>query len=597
MFDRLSKQPLIGLSVWIVVGIFLRLINLSGKPPWIDEFATIVFSLGNSFNSVPLDRLIDFSELVSPLVPNPINTLDDTIRVMFAEDQHPPTYFLLNHLWLKLFPTQEGLVDLFAARLLSVIFGILSIPIIYICSYLIFRSNSIAQFTAGIMAVSPYGVYISQEARHYSFAILWIIISITCLASTCQFIDRHQKLPLSLVMGWLLVNNLGMGSHYFFALVIIAELIALIIFLFWRYQYNSMDREKQDINTNRLIMSLTHNRTISTRLLAVGGGTAIGALIWLKVFRDSYIPVLTDWISIRSSNPFEIIINPFLHILGYLLTIFSLLFSESDNRLLAIGSIPILLLFFACLVITSYRAIGNRWKNYSPEHQTAIITLLGFCGGGMGLFLIFPYLIKMDITLAPRYQFVYFPGIVMLAGIVLAQCWRSQTAIAIWIGNKQSVLVILSMGLIGSLVVASNQGYLKSYDPADLVNSIEKLEPSPILIATTHHTLTQVGELMGIAWEMKQVRKSERVNSTQFLLAHQTQLNCIDRNCIATSKLREVVDLLPKPHDVLLVNFNSPLNLPSTCKVDSTLGNRSRGYNYHLYHCSIDSDLTPVRKY
>ncbi|CDN15023.1 hypothetical protein RintRC_6249 [Richelia intracellularis] len=43
------------LIIWFVIGLGLRLINLTGKPPWTDEFSTLVFSLGNSFLNVPLN--------------------------------------------------------------------------------------------------------------------------------------------------------------------------------------------------------------------------------------------------------------------------------------------------------------------------------------------------------------------------------------------------------------------------------------------------------------------------------------------------------------------------------------------------------------
>ncbi|NRB07316.1 MAG: hypothetical protein HRU34_08710 [Richelia sp.] len=43
------------LIIWFVIGLGLRLINLTGKPPWTDEFSTLLFSLGNSFLNVPLN--------------------------------------------------------------------------------------------------------------------------------------------------------------------------------------------------------------------------------------------------------------------------------------------------------------------------------------------------------------------------------------------------------------------------------------------------------------------------------------------------------------------------------------------------------------
>ncbi|MCY7338220.1 MAG: hypothetical protein LH613_18745 [Chamaesiphon sp.] len=45
----------------------LRLTNLDRKPPWIDEFRTLVLMLGNSFKEIPLDlRASHPSGLKSP---------------------------------------------------------------------------------------------------------------------------------------------------------------------------------------------------------------------------------------------------------------------------------------------------------------------------------------------------------------------------------------------------------------------------------------------------------------------------------------------------------------------------------------------------
>ncbi len=75
MFQIIPKdwrkfQPWCLLLLSVVIGAILRLTNLDGKPPWTDEFATIVLSLGNSFKSIPLDRVISFPDLIEPLIPN-----------------------------------------------------------------------------------------------------------------------------------------------------------------------------------------------------------------------------------------------------------------------------------------------------------------------------------------------------------------------------------------------------------------------------------------------------------------------------------------------------------------------------------------------
>lgn len=77
------------------------------------------------------------------------------------DDPHPPLYYLLLHLWLQIGDSESW------ARLLSALLGIASIPL----TYQIGRRLSDARFgaiAAGFLAVSPWHVWYSQEARMYA---------------------------------------------------------------------------------------------------------------------------------------------------------------------------------------------------------------------------------------------------------------------------------------------------------------------------------------------------------------------------------------------------------------------------------------------
>ncbi|MCJ8279680.1 MAG: glycosyltransferase, partial [Rivularia sp. ALOHA_DT_140] len=90
------------LLIWILVGSVLRFTNLSSKPAWIDEFATIVFSLGNSFQTVPLNQVIGVDTLLQPLQINPNFGVQEVLQKILTEDIHPPVYFVLSHWWISL---------------------------------------------------------------------------------------------------------------------------------------------------------------------------------------------------------------------------------------------------------------------------------------------------------------------------------------------------------------------------------------------------------------------------------------------------------------------------------------------------------------
>ncbi|NEP38758.1 MAG: glycosyltransferase [Okeania sp. SIO2H7] len=220
------------LLVWIAIATCLRLTNLDGKPPWTDEFSTLVFSLGNSFQDVPLDRAIAPDIVLQPLQLHPNAEIKDVVDHLLTHSNHPPVYFILTHWWMQFFSKEGELVSLWGARSLSVIFGVASIPAIYGLAKLAFDSRLVGQLAAAIMAVSPYGIYLAQEARHYTLAILFVIASFSCLIISIRHFQQGQSLPIFTAFIWVVVNSLGIAIHYFFILTLCAEAMVLISLFF-----------------------------------------------------------------------------------------------------------------------------------------------------------------------------------------------------------------------------------------------------------------------------------------------------------------------------------------------------------------------------
>ncbi|WP_293066728.1 glycosyltransferase family 39 protein [Okeania sp. SIO2B3] len=221
------------LLVWIAIATCLRLTNLDGKPPWTDEFSTLVFSLGNSFQDVPLDRAIAPEMLLQPLQFNVNTDINNVVDNLLTYSNHPPVYFILTHWWMQFFSAEGEFVSLWGARSLSVIFGVVSIPAIYGLARLAFHSRLVGQFAAAIMAVSPYGIYLAQEARHYTLAILFVIASFCCLIISIRHFQEGQSLPIFTAFIWVVVNSLGIATHYFFILTLCAEAMVLISLFFF----------------------------------------------------------------------------------------------------------------------------------------------------------------------------------------------------------------------------------------------------------------------------------------------------------------------------------------------------------------------------
>jgi uncharacterized membrane protein len=631
-------HPLL-LLVWIAIGAGLRFLALTGKPPWTDEFATLVFSLGNSFQPVPLDQAMPLATLLQPLQPNPSAGASQVIHRLITEDHHPPLYFVLAHWWMQLFPNSGGYVSLWAARSLPALLGVVSIPAVYGLGWLAFRSCLVAQLAAAMMAVSPYGVFLTQEARHYGLGILWVIASLCCLVIAIQHLQRRTPLPIGVALCWVVVNALGMATHYFFCLTLCAEAIALVGFWFLGSPL-----------APRVGKGFPIPNCLWLRIYAVAAGTGVGCLVWVPVWRMSYDSQMTQWI-MSDERSLLALLNPIFQSLAAWITMLALLPVESPRLLVVIISGLVMLIFFVWAVPILYR--GFKAQLELPQTRWTTGILAGFVLGAIALFFGITYGLGTDLTRGARYNFVYFPGVIVLLGAALAITWNtpkrgkssafkkdnstSHLLEGEWkdqeLSTKQewksftltesekfsssphspvpwrstgklAVALIWLMGFFSGITVISNLGYQKYYRPDLLVPVIQKASSAPILMATTHNTLVQTGEMMGLAWEFKRATDVQKSRlKPQFLLAHQAQEQCVmveesanaqgtepgeEIACRASTTLGKALAQLPRPLDLWLVNFKAPLvPEPPNCFAEDITQYQSsvNGYTTRLYHC------------
>lgn len=565
----------------IAIGTILRFANLAAKPPWNDEFATLVFSLGNSYRAVPIDQVITLDTLLKPLQPNPNAGINDLIQNLMRESTHPPVYFVLTHLWLKLFPQHNGLVSIWAARSLSAILGVASIPAIF-CLGCLVRSRVVGQIAAAIMAVSPYAIYQAQEARHYTLAILVIIASLSCFVTATRNIQRHTPLPVWLVLTWIIINSLGIAVHYFFTLTLCAE--ALVLLKFWLPENIPLDFVR--IRRKKLAESAVFARNYSaknhaynnypywSRLYAVAAGTLIGALVWFPAWQNVPDNQVTQWIfdSNHASNLLETITRA----LAWLITMVAMLPIEGTPLSITIISGGVLISFSLWILSIIFRG-GIQSKQLETQ------VLKDYILAAIALVFIITYIFGADLTIAARYQFFYFPAVILFLASAFSNCWNPVTftrnhAISTFRNSGIAVVLTLLMGFLGALTVISNYGYQKP-DRPDLLVPIIQMSSVPTLIATTHFTHEQIGEMMGLALEFK--RSKLTLTKPLFLLAH---LKLNSQTSIDT--LQKIINQQLKPLNVWVVNFlPTPEPVIKKCILDLQKRPKMNGYKHRLYYC------------
>src|SRR5205823_8653991 len=98
----------------------------------------------------------------------------------------PPLYYAVVHFFLTLGTSEIVL------RLPSVLFGTASLALMFIVVTPLL-GNRVALVSAGLLAISPFHVWYSQEARPYS---LFLFLSLLSLALLQRIIDRPDSWPL-----------------------------------------------------------------------------------------------------------------------------------------------------------------------------------------------------------------------------------------------------------------------------------------------------------------------------------------------------------------------------------------------------------------
>ncbi|EAZ89531.1 glycosyltransferase family 39 protein [Crocosphaera chwakensis] len=223
MTTNLSKKLFKTIIIFIIIlGIIVRLTNLDNRVYWKDEVFTSLRVSGYTEEEV-IKNLYDGSVLSSEdlqkyqqtrFFNNPIGTVYGLAK---EEAQLPPLYFLLVKLWVSLFGNSVTIT-----RSLSAIFSIISCFVLYLFCKELFESNMVAWLSMALLAVSPFYVVYSQEARPYSLWLLTSLLSNWMLLRSLRLNNKWnwRMYALTIVLGlytspFSLFLNLGQGVYVF----------------------------------------------------------------------------------------------------------------------------------------------------------------------------------------------------------------------------------------------------------------------------------------------------------------------------------------------------------------------------------------------
>ncbi len=185
---------LVWLSALTLLAFILRVFRVDFQALWWDEGWTVFFAAAD----VP------------------------TMLAGTAIDIHPPFYYLVLHFWTLVIGSSAASV-----RLFSVMTGTLTIPVVFLVGRRLF-GRKVAVSAALIMAVAPFHIYYSQEARMYALVTLLVLASISFFLS---LLERQESGSAAWVR-WALyvfVTSLAMYTQYYAAFIPVALTLFLLV--------------------------------------------------------------------------------------------------------------------------------------------------------------------------------------------------------------------------------------------------------------------------------------------------------------------------------------------------------------------------------
>ncbi len=538
----------------IALGAFLRFWHLDLKPLWMDEVITAIFSLGKSYNDLPIGVVFPLERVQEIFTFQPKVSCAEIAENIARQSTHPPLFFCSMHAWLG-WLSHDGQDSVLKLRELPALFGVGAIAAIYAVNLAFSKTSALT--AAAVMAVSPFAVYLSQEARHYTLPMLLITLGLLGLMQIQQDIFLKQKVRFWVWFTWAIINSIALYVHYFCVLAFLAEIATLILLIYYPATAKSIKKIKAQI-WFALILSIS--------------AVAISFIPWLMVTLNHFHRSETDWLNTRAH------IAPFYQtLINWVLMVITL---PVENQPLPIAIIfGLLMLMFAIWVGREiFQGLRVLW--HTPTTHLATLTLLSFSGWVLLEFFAITYLLKKDITIVPRYNFVYYPSFCALIAASLTKSQKSKI-------KSQNLLIFLIVGVISSIFVVSNLVFEKPFKPEQVARNINQNPALPLMVVMGYRDNQDVALGLSFALELEKVRKmnyNEKLDKFAFLKNSQElsvwqQLSQLPAPAISQMNLWVISPGIKRrdyPPQIAVSRLN--------CTIDSTQHYRI-GVPYQLYRC------------
>lgn len=233
----------------------------------------------------------------------------DAIADNAARDIHPPGYYWLLHIWLRLTGESE-----FALRALSAWAGVLTVALTFALGARLFGRGA-GLLAAGFVALNTFSIFYSQEARMYALLAMWAVAGtyafVRLLGALASSGADWRKLSWqNPVVRWGLMlavcNAAGLYTQYAFPFTMLAQGIMAVAWMIAETLARRRQRETF-IPVGRVFAGY-----VIANLL-----TILLYLPWLFTAYDQ----VTNWPNTGASIPFEQAVADILAYLGFGITL------------------------------------------------------------------------------------------------------------------------------------------------------------------------------------------------------------------------------------------------------------------------------------
>ncbi|MBD2315004.1 glycosyltransferase family 39 protein [Desertifilum sp. FACHB-1129] len=369
----------------LVLGVYFRFVNIDRKVYWRDEAYTSMrisgYTIADVTQEIFTGQIVSQQQVQNFQRLSPDRGLDDTMRALSGNPEHPPLYYLSARFWAQVFGTSVQ-----AMRSWPAILSLLAFPAAFWLCWELFPAPMVGWIAIALIAVSPLHVLYAQEARQYS---LWIV---TILLSHAALLRAMRTNAIASWAIYALTLASAFYTFLFTALVAIAQ--GLYVLLMERFRWTT---------------------TLRNFLLA-GIASVIAFLPWIVLILTNFARVqqVTAHTGAQEDLASKITFSVLVQRWG---TNISRLFLDGDFRGIDLNH-PVLIVATVAIAIAAFY--------WLVRHTETRVWLLVYCWAGVNaLALILPdLLVGGRRSVVPRYSIPAYLAIEVAVAFLLAS-WIS----------------------------------------------------------------------------------------------------------------------------------------------------------------------------